>query len=127
MLAKLIDSIVSLSPREGLQRMRSIVPPPTRIYFNDSHYTRNSLLKTPDYELVAICWRANQIAPKHNHSCDHCRIYVYRGSLVESKYDGDELISTSQLNENDLTMISYDEHSHSVKALTDAITLHLYN
>jgi len=50
------------------------------------HYTRNLIDKTPDYELIAICWEAGQISSVHNHRDQNCWMAVPIGRLLVENY-----------------------------------------
>lgn len=42
------------------------------LWFSNDHYTRNLVLKTDLFELIAICWEIGQKSPIHNHRDQNC-------------------------------------------------------
>ena len=65
-----------------LQRI-SIAPDTLSPYltWNQQHYTRNLIDKTPLYELIAICWEIGQVSSVHNHRDQNCWMAVPIGRL----------------------------------------------
>jgi cysteine dioxygenase len=51
------------------------------LYFDSDHYTRNLILKTSLFELIAICWDIGQKSPIHNHRDQRCWMAVPHGKL----------------------------------------------
>ena len=49
--------------------------------WDQQHYTRNLVDKTPLYELVAICWEVGQASSVHNHREQNCWMAVPVGRL----------------------------------------------
>lgn len=49
--------------------------------WNQQHYTRNLIDKTPLYELIAICWEVGQVSSVHNHRDQNCWMAVPVGRL----------------------------------------------
>ncbi len=49
--------------------------------WNQQHYTRNLIDKTPLYELIAICWEVGQVSSVHNHRDQNCWMSVPIGRL----------------------------------------------
>ena len=50
------------------------------------HYTRNLIDKTPQYELIAICWEPGQSSSVHNHQDQNCWMAVPIGRLQVQNY-----------------------------------------
>ena len=48
------------------------------LYFCVEKYTRNLILRTPLFELIAICWDVGQVSSIHNHRDQSCCILVVR-------------------------------------------------
>src|SRR5260370_6298729 len=42
------------------------------LYFCGEKYTRNLILRTPLFELIAICWDVGQVSSIHNHRDQSC-------------------------------------------------------
>jgi len=51
------------------------------INWNQQHYTRNLIDKTPLYELIAICWEVGQVSSVHNHRDQNCWMAAPIGKL----------------------------------------------
>ena len=54
--------------------------------WNAQHYTRNLIDKTPQYELLAICWEVGQASSVHNHRDQNCWMAVPIGRLLVENY-----------------------------------------
>jgi cysteine dioxygenase len=54
--------------------------------WNQQHYTRNLIDKTPLYELIAICWEVGQGSSIHNHRDQNCWMAVPIGKLLVQNY-----------------------------------------
>src|SRR5689334_14039527 len=68
---------------------RTTVSPETLapyINWNQQHYTRNLIDKTPLYELVAICWEVGQASSVHNHREQNCWMAAPMGRLRVENY-----------------------------------------
>ena len=106
------------------------------------HYTRNLILKTPLFELLAICWDVGQKSPIHNHRDQSCWMAVPYGQLQvhnfelvkkESSNRFCELRSSGQfvLNPENPAEVDPSEPIHQVLNLPQynsrAISLHIYS
>ena len=101
-------------------------------HFNNGFYTRNLVHKEQDFEILVVCWPAEQAAPIHGHEGEKCWARVQEGQLQICNY---EEISSDPL---ELKMIQDLSCSpgfldgpadiHSVENLSDkfAISLHVY-
>jgi len=49
--------------------------------WDQQHYTRNLIDKTPVYELIAICWEVGQASSVHNHRDQNCWMAAPIGRL----------------------------------------------
>src|SRR6267154_3180147 len=54
--------------------------------WDQQHYTRNLIDKTPLYELIAICWEVGQISSVHNHRDQNCWMAVPIGRLTVENF-----------------------------------------
>lgn len=54
--------------------------------WDNQHYTRNLIDKTPSYELLAICWEVGQASSVHNHRDQNCWMAVPVGRLKVGNY-----------------------------------------
>lgn len=62
----------------------NVVEPPSLsqyLWISAEHYTRNLILKTSLFELIAICWDIGQKSPIHNHRDQRCWMAVPYGKL----------------------------------------------
>ncbi|HKV38549.1 MAG TPA: cysteine dioxygenase family protein [Blastocatellia bacterium] len=56
------------------------------LLWDQQHYTRNLIDRTPLYELVAICWDVGQMSSIHNHQDQNCWMAVPIGRLMVQNY-----------------------------------------
>lgn len=96
-------------------------------------YTRNSIIKTDDYELLVICWEQGQDSPIHDYDSKEAWIHILRGQLKEEKYkkrdDGSiERVSTVTLTPNDFSFMSGHVGLHRYVNTYESrtVSLHLY-
>jgi len=51
------------------------------LYFSSEHYTRNLVLHTPLFDLIAICWEMGQQSAIHNHRNQRCWMAIAYGQV----------------------------------------------
>jgi cysteine dioxygenase len=51
------------------------------LYFCAEKYTRNLILRTPLFELIAICWDVGQVSSIHNHRGQNCWMAIAYGKV----------------------------------------------
>lgn len=51
------------------------------LYFSTEKYTRNLILRTPLFELMAICWDVGQVSSIHNHRGQSCWMAIAYGKV----------------------------------------------
>src|SRR5579872_5791039 len=51
------------------------------LYFCGEKYTRNLILRTPLFELIAICWDVGQVSAIHNHRDQRCWMGIAYGKV----------------------------------------------
>ena len=56
------------------------------LYFSAEHYTRNLILRTPVFELIAIGWDIGQESPIHNHCDQECWMSAPIGKVKVSNF-----------------------------------------
>jgi cysteine dioxygenase len=56
------------------------------IQFTDTHYSRNLVYKTPDFECLLLCWKPGQRSPIHDHASSICAVYTVDGVLSADNY-----------------------------------------
>eukprot|EP01098_Paradermamoeba_levis_P014429 TRINITY_DN686_c0_g1_i1.p1 TRINITY_DN686_c0_g1~~TRINITY_DN686_c0_g1_i1.p1 ORF type:complete len:303 (-),score=62.92 TRINITY_DN686_c0_g1_i1:263-1087(-) len=122
------------------------------VHFSDTHYTRNLVIGTEDFELMVICWKNGQRSRIHNHAGSSCFVTCLQGPLTENFYknflgksfetnDPDRLlepvgydekeiqfVSKRDLNTSDVGFINDKAGLHAMSAEKgDCVTLHLYS
>lgn len=55
-------------------------------FFQDDHYTRNLIYKTPAFELLLLCWGPGHKSRIHGHEGEKCWMRVEQGQLVFTNY-----------------------------------------
>lgn len=124
-----IDEVMSLFRKNHL----SVELLDPYIFFSDARYTRNLIHKTPDFELLLLCWKPGQHSPVHAHEGEKCFMRVELGSLQFVDYK-EEPPTSSTLVKKTTTRIGKEGYIdgpaeiHSVTNTTghDALSLHLY-
>jgi len=56
------------------------------LYFSPDHYTRNLILHTPLFDLIAICWNIGQKSRIHNHTNQRCWMGIAFGKVQVQNY-----------------------------------------
>jgi predicted metal-dependent enzyme (double-stranded beta helix superfamily) len=51
------------------------------LYFSPEHYTRNLIYRSPQFELIAICWSSGQKSAIHNHRDQSCWMATAYGKV----------------------------------------------
>lgn len=112
------------------------------LFFAGDHYTRNLILKTDLFELLAICWDIGQKSPIHNHRDQRCwmampygKLQIHNFSLVKKDISRHfcELKSSGQITMDMDTPQEVDpeEPIHQVLNLPQfksrAVSLHIYS
>ena len=102
-------------------------------FFSDKKYTRNCIVRTDDYELIALCWNPGQKTPIHCHNNQECWMYIISGEISEEvfKFDLEQspaLLKESIFDRGKFAFIndSMGLHKISNKSNKQAISLHLY-
>jgi cysteine dioxygenase len=70
--------------RTGLARFeeyRNAMP------FVAGSYTRTRLMRTPQFELVAMQWAAGSVSPIHDHGDSRCWVVILEGALDVDNYE----------------------------------------
>lgn len=104
------------------------------IYFDEKNYTRNLIFKSPDFELMVLCWGAHHETPIHDHSGSYGSLIVMDGCLHEVLYRAlPASQALTQIRETEAisgTATSiHDEigyHKLVNRSSERAVTLHLY-
>jgi len=77
------DSAVLEYMRDNPVSVASLRP---YLYFSAKHYTRNLILHTPLFDLIAICWEIGQKSRIHNHTNQRCWMGMAFGRVQVQNY-----------------------------------------
>lgn len=55
-------------------------------FFEDGIYTRNLIAANEHFELLLLCWSANQTSPVHNHEGQNCWMAILEGEIEEERF-----------------------------------------
>ena len=101
--------------------------------WKEQRYTRNSIIKNEDYELLIICWERGQDSPIHDYDKREAWVHIIRGELKEEKYkkdDNDNIqrVSTVTLGVQDFSYVSNFIGLHRYINTYDGrtVSMHLY-
>ncbi len=53
-------------------------------------YTRTRLMRTPQFEIVAMRWSPGSISPIHDHGTSHCWVLMLEGALDVENFERDD-------------------------------------
>lgn len=130
----LIDLTQSHTPNPWIPPVSSVLAYYTwdrckdRVSFCDRTYKRLVLESRPEYDVVLICWRANQTTPIHDHPEGGCWMHVLCGELEETEVAGEGL-KTLGIRRHAAGACGFKQGSevlHSIRAITDTVSLHVY-
>jgi cysteine dioxygenase len=103
--------------------------------WEEKSYTRNCISRNEHYELLLLCWPANQDTAIHCHNGEECWVYNLQGHFEEIRFklkedSEDELIETSRDSmQPDQVSYMHDNmgfHSLHNRSNYRGMTLHLY-
>lgn len=112
------------------------------LFFSPEKYTRNLILRTPLFELIAICWEAGQVSAVHNHRGQSCWMAISYGKVQVQNFrlvHRDEAAGACRLEPTTRFLIDAaapcevdpEEPIHLVANLaafaSRAVTLHIYS
>ena len=102
-------------------------------HWKDDSYARNCIIKTPEFELILICWKKGDCTPIHGHNEQKCWVYLVEGEMTELRYKSDEECNLTECNKlqmkaGDLTYMHDSMGFHLLQNCEEkkAMTLHLY-
>ena len=81
--AQFTDGAVLEYLRDNPVSIQSLHP---YLYFSPEHYTRNLILHTPLFDLIAICWESGQMSRIHNHTNQRCWMGIAHGKVQVQNY-----------------------------------------
>ena len=93
-LAEAIEELKETAKGLTLPELRKLIlnlkPDPEEInpyiQFTENRYARNLVYKTPDFEVLVLCWRSGQRSPIHDHGNSICTVYTVEGVLSADNY-----------------------------------------
>ena len=98
----------------------------------DQDYSRNCLARTPNYEIILLCWDVDSKTPIHGHDEKDCWVYQLQGSIEEKRYQ-EHVGNLSETHRMKLTpgKLTYMHdrmgyHSIENNSGKRAMTLHIY-
>lgn len=101
--------------------------------WKNNRYTRNCILKTPQLELLLLCWNPNDFSPIHDHNNENCWVFQVKGSIFETHYKKVEdlppvKLKSQLLTQGALSFLGNGGHLHNLvnNSSLRATTLHLY-
>lgn len=102
------------------------------INFREDHYHRERIYHHPQFDILILSWKKGQKTPIHDHPAQGCLFKVLMGELQEESYhrDSDGPIIHSQteiLQVNTVNYIEGTQRLHSIEALSDSVSLHIYS
>ena len=79
--------------------------------WKEENYTRNSLIRTNDYELLVTCWESGQESPIHDYDSRDVWVHIIKGQLKEEKFimnkEGElKRVSSVSLGNSDFSFLS---------------------
>lgn len=103
---------------------------------SDEHYTRNQVARNEHFELLLLCWAADQESPIHNHEGQHCWMAILEGHVEELRYccPGEvrpgplEPLDAATFAKGEVAFIQDEIGLHVVRSAKGApgVSLHLY-
>jgi len=101
--------------------------------FCDTRYARNPVFRNEHFELVVICWRANQASSIHDHGRSHCLYVVVEGQMQEELFavndNGRPRRTRMRSFGRGETMIAAPADVHRIANIggSELVTVHLYS
>jgi len=96
-------------------------------------YTRNCIVDNESFELILLCWEANQATPIHDHGGEECWVKVIQGEFKETIYKfnkpGDiQTVKSTFSKKGDLSYMIDFMGFHRLENIskTRSMSLHLY-
>jgi cysteine dioxygenase len=104
-------------------------------HFSTVGYQRVVIHRTPEFEVLLLCWRSRQRSPIHDHGGSTCGVRVIAGTATETTYTASPCGCLYPLRSRCLeagsVCVNDDTDIHQVANLAppghDLITLHIYS
>ncbi len=107
---------------------------PGAIVYSDAGYQRNLVAEGDAYQVLALCWKAGQGSPIHDHRGSACGVKVLTGQATETAFLRDAFgvvceMKRATLNQGQVCG-SYDDDIHELANLAPdgapLVTIHVY-
>ncbi len=133
-LVRMTISDVSRDEFLGLTRMLAIDPAiiERRVAFSQRAYARNFVVRSPEFELLVLCWEPGQTTTVHDHAGSLNFIRVHHGRLTSRLFarstdGGLDLVSEETLEPAAHTAVDRPEIHQLANLSNDRlITVHVY-
>ena len=103
------------------------------VTWEGDNYTRNSIYRSEEFELILLCWNPGDETPIHSHDGQKCWVYQVSSTIEEERYEKDShgnpsLTHKQSLEEGALTYMDDRMGYHVLANRSErrASTLHLY-
>lgn len=99
------------------------------IHFSEKSYSRVTIFKNENFEILLLCWKQNQLSNFHQHAKNGCLLKVLDGNISEDRVSVDKTSSVSHFKKGQTTYMSNDLGVHKIYNDSDnnTITLHVYS
>ena len=103
--------------------------------FGTKAYRRNTISRSDQYELLALCWRSGHVTPIHDHQGSSCAFRVIEGRGTEIRYKKTASGLVCPVGCVDMSpgyvCAAQDDDIHQVANMqapgVDLVTLHIYS
>ncbi|MCF6307973.1 MAG: cysteine dioxygenase family protein [Flavobacteriaceae bacterium] len=101
--------------------------------WDKTHYTRNCIARTQNFELLLLCWQAGQETPIHSHNDQDCWVFLIEGNITENQYKNNQhevpVLTVSEIMQESCSYYINDViglHSLHNSEEKRAMSLHIY-
>ena len=95
--------------------------------FQDDHYSRHLVLRSPNVEILVVCWRPGQGSPIHGHGPSDGVMVILEGEIANTSYyaDGRKISTVWRAGDVGHSPVGV---KHEVKTTSDknVVSLHSY-
>jgi cysteine dioxygenase len=89
---------------------------------------KDLVFRNKNYEIFLIKWRKGNFIDKHKHPRNGCHLKILEGKVKEVKYKYHHfIIQESNYLSKNMYSFSAPEDIHSIEALEDSVSLHIYS
>ena len=90
----------------------------TNLKYDPSRYTRNSVFKDDNCQIMIMCWPPDYVSPIHDHNNSECYNKLLDGSIIEKKFkiknNDFTLLEESKIEKNDIIRINDEIGLHQI-------------